>query len=385
MDFIEDEFIKSGLVKSKHWFNRYLKLIRFYKELSLVKKNSKKGEYERHHILPSAIWPDYKKSKQNIVVLPTYIHFIAHYLLYKSINHASCVYSFNQMNRVVTKLGITKAKMYEKVRIELANLISEINTGKKMSPEGKKRMSDITKGTNIYRHKKTGEMKRMSTSSVEEEWEPFQTGRIRTDESKTKTSNKMKNRQWQYNPLTKESKFDFILNQGFVFGIPPWHENNSVIFKEYKWAFDEKTGKNIRCRVDDIPSSFTIGRKYDNKGILILNDPNTKLVLDVIDMKYKYVKLNELSDGRYVAHGKKIEDIFVFSYKGKTFYSWIDVMKNFPELPKIKCNRDLSILNERIPKKHYNQTKARQEFCDTNHGKTFSEIGLTITKLKDNK
>jgi hypothetical protein len=60
-------------------------------------------------------------------------------------------------------------------------------------------------------------------------------------------------------------------------------------------------------------------------------------------------------------------------------------MKNFPELPKIKCNRDLSTLNERIPKKHYNQTKARQEFCDTNHGKTFSEIGLTITKLKDNK
>lgn len=45
--------------------------------------------------------------------------------------------------------------------------------------------------------------------------------------------------------------------------------------------------------------------------------------------------------------------------------------------------RDLSILDYKIPKKHFNQTKERQQFSEENYGKTFADIGMKIKKLKE--
>lgn len=100
-------------------------------------------------------------------------------------------------------------------------------------------------------------------------------------------------------------------------------------------------------------------------------------------MSYKYVQRSILPNDSYIPVFTSIDKMFIFEYKGKTFYSWEHVEKNFPELPKIKSKRNISILDEKIPKKHYNQTLERQQFCEKNAGKTFRDIGLIVKHIKD--
>ena len=63
-----------------HYFHRYLKIIQYY---SSVKINSSISE--KHHILPSSLFPEHKNNPENIIILPLKAHYIVHLLLHKFI------------------------------------------------------------------------------------------------------------------------------------------------------------------------------------------------------------------------------------------------------------------------------------------------------------
>lgn len=379
---IENLFRKSGLIKNELNFLRYIKLIDFYQKLKLQKLKENKFMYEGHHILPKKIWKEYESDSWNIVILPARYHLLAHRLLYKCIKHSSCVYAFNQMRRVALKNGgKVTGKIYEMVKIEFSELIGKNNTGRKNTEEQNKKISDVCSGTNVYRNKTTKELKRFAVGEEPLGWEPFQLGRVRTQKSKNKLGIQMKGRIWQYNPETKDVKFFQTLLPGYTIGVPPWFDNGAYILSTYKWAYSEATGEVIRCNESDIPIGFTLGRKYDNIGFKMINNSNYIKVLDLETKTYILVDKNILPNPRYIKHGAKISDIFVITYKNKKFYSWSDVEKAFPELPKYCGPRNQKILDFVIPKKHFNQTKERQDFCMFHCGKTFKNIGFDMYKL----
>lgn len=134
------------------------------KYLSLVLDYKTDVEYkESHHILPKALFPQYKNDKWNLVKLSAKDHFFAHYYLHKAIpnepkmtfglwgmcnqkspNHAERDYIDNHTEEI--------SAIYEEARIAHSNLFQERqilnNTMKGRTKEnspffGKKRPADV--------------------------------------------------------------------------------------------------------------------------------------------------------------------------------------------------------------------------------------------------
>jgi hypothetical protein len=376
-------FEKSGYIKSRHYFDRYIKLIKVYQDHNLKKSRNMLGEIESHHILPGKIWNEFYREKWNKVSLPARAHIIAHYLLYKAIARSECAFAFNQMWRITKKTGFFNSRFYRDVRLEVAEMLSKINTGKKRTDAQKQNMSAVHGGTNVYRHKHTGELKRYIIGQQPLEFEPFQIGRPKSDASRTKLGNSMRGRIWQFNPETKEVIFDREIRNGFIKGIPSWFDNNSHQIKDSKWVHDPVTGKHLRCKPEDIPDGYVMGRKYHNAGYEKLNNSNLVKRLDVIDKCYVMIPKEILPNARYITHGSSIDGIYVIYYNQNTFYSWDDFLKGCPEVFLGKNPRDMRLLDCIVPKKHFNQTPERREFCDKNAGKTFREIGIILKKFKE--
>lgn len=374
----------SERIRNHHYYTRYRNMMTYFISQSLTKHPDKKGEIEGHHILPVGVWKEYKNEKNNMVNLPARVHLIAHYLLYKCLEHPSCIFAFNQMSRV-SRLN---SRLYATHRIELANAISLINTGRKHTVEQRKRKSEETKGKNNYRNIETNEIRKFKVGEEPDSWVPFQTGRIRTEESKKKLGGKIKGRKWQHNPETKELCFDHHLKPGFIFGYPDWLiEDREHNFEDFKWAYCPESGRVIRALEEDIPEGFIKGRKYDNKGFAKINQSGLVRVLDIENLKFILIDQDTLvtNSEKYIKHGSGIDDILVFEYRGKKVYSWSDLGKVFPELPKYAGSRKDpdTIMNYIIPKPHFNQTTERMEFCKKYRGMALKDVGLVVKKLKE--
>lgn len=143
---------------------------------------------EDHHIVPKSICPILKDSKDNIVHLSAQEHFLAHYhlwLAYRDELHEKkwakkMCYAFNQMKRLLMKCQDIElmARLYEEVRIEMSNILSEnigdkafffghhhsmeskekmrlAHLGKKSSEETRSKISQGNKGKHYYWFGKT--------------------------------------------------------------------------------------------------------------------------------------------------------------------------------------------------------------------------------------
>lgn len=89
--------------------NRYDKLINYYTE------NIVEGFIEKHHIIPKCMGGS--DSLNNIVLLPTRVHFIAHYLLYKAYpEDIKLAHAFAMMG-VCNEHQHRSSKLYEKSKL----------------------------------------------------------------------------------------------------------------------------------------------------------------------------------------------------------------------------------------------------------------------------
>ena len=233
-----------GVVKNHHYFNRYFKLIEYYVSEEL--KKSRHDNNESHHILPRAICPEFIKEKWNLVLLPAKAHYLAHYMLYRSIRHRSCVFAFNQMQRTLSADKRLKCRLYKSMRSDLSALLSELAKNRMQTAEEKKKKSKSMSGTNTYRNRETGELKRIKVGTEPAGWEPFQTGRKHSEATKQTMSINKKGRRWQYNELTKEIKFEHELLSGFTVGYPSWLDYDKSFFRKLSWVHNEETGEALR-------------------------------------------------------------------------------------------------------------------------------------------
>lgn len=376
-----DKITNTLTIKSILYIRRYLKLIDYYRTLNLNKSTN--GSLEKHHILPVALFPEYKNDKWNIVLLPAKAHYIVHYMLYKGVRHKSCAYAFNQMRRVSKAYGKPNCRLYHNVRKEFAKLISENNKNSLRTDEWKKLHSEKMKNTNIYRSIKSGEMRRFMVGEEPDEWLPFQTGRIRTTSSKNKMSDSMKGRVWQYNTETKEVRFDKVVHNGFQIGYPDWYNTDKEYISNLIWIYDNETGLAKRIdKSEKIPIGWSLGRKYDNKGFAKINNSNLMRVVDLKEHKFCLITEEEYKSPRYIKHGSSLDKVFLFSYNNIVYSSFMDMLTANTFLPKFN-KRNLDLMSCIIPKPHHNMTNDRQKFCRIHQGKTMKEIGVNVIPLNE--
>jgi len=380
---IQNILEKTVKVRSRLHFDRYIQLISYYLVNHQTVKDSLPGTFEKHHILPRKIFPQYMCSKWNIVILPAKAHYLAHYLLFKACSDKSFVYAFNQMRRISKSNGVSNCRLYASVKKEFAEIISQNNSSRAMSDENKSRMRLLYKGTNVYRNKKTKELRRFLVGQQPDDWEPFQKGRKRSSESKQKIKEKMNNRIWQYNPSTKEVKFAKSLVDGFVEGYPDWYENGEYGLQDYIWVHNPISGINLRIHNSkNIPEGFIEGRKFENKGFQKINNSDLMRVVNLESKTFMMINKIDFDPYLHLKTGTSIENIFLYQYNGTVYLYYNDMISNCSELIEMKKRND-SINQMVVPKPHPNMTEARRNFCKLHSGKTMNQIGLTVIKLKD--
>lgn len=81
------------------WYNRYVKLIEYAKTQNFGKLT------HGHHILPRSMFPEFKDTKENIVVLSYRLHYLAHFILLKLTVDSRMAVAFTYMNRSTNKAG----------------------------------------------------------------------------------------------------------------------------------------------------------------------------------------------------------------------------------------------------------------------------------------
>ena len=126
------------------------------------------GYYEKHHILPKSLGGN--DNKENITKLTAREHFICHWLLVKMYDKGT-----NERKKMLCALWkmrcINKdqkryinSRVYEKLRIEFAETISEFNS---INQAG---IKNSQFGTKWYTNRNTGESKKFKEKPVEEFW-----------------------------------------------------------------------------------------------------------------------------------------------------------------------------------------------------------------------
>lgn len=129
--------------------SEYLNFISKNKLCDSVNKNN--CYFEFHHILPKSIFPEYENTKENIVKLTLYDHFIAHYIIAKTKN-PKMLYAFNMMNRAKKYMNAHEikeaAKLYESLKSSFIEVVRKQALERApMSLETRAKIGKATKGT----------------------------------------------------------------------------------------------------------------------------------------------------------------------------------------------------------------------------------------------
>ena len=116
--------------------------------MSIVSKECDDEYTERHHILPKCLFPQYARSKWNIIKLNARKHFIAHVLLYKMFEKNTAGYgkmltASMRMKSHSTDNRYVNSRLYEVVKIKFSNYLKETQ---KWSDEHKQKISKKLKG-----------------------------------------------------------------------------------------------------------------------------------------------------------------------------------------------------------------------------------------------
>jgi len=150
--------------------------------MQIVSKESDESYTETHHILPKCLFPQYEKSKWNLVKLSARQHFIVHVLLVKIFENLEAQ---RKMSWAVQRLkGNNKycnSRLYDIVRKRLSEIgqseefkkkVSEtkLSQNLKHSDEHKRKISESIKG--IVRGPMSQEHKQKMIDSKKKKWVP---------------------------------------------------------------------------------------------------------------------------------------------------------------------------------------------------------------------
>lgn len=251
------------------WVNRYIKFI-----YSCDKSNDQRiGVFEKHHILPASLFPDYKKENFNIVKLTPRQHYIAHWILAKLFG-GSQWFSFNMMKRYGGK-----SVLYEYSRKYQKEQISISNTGRIKSEKNKQGISKRTKNTVVVKDKH-GNRFRVSCDDeryISGEFVFYRTGskhKEKTIEQMVK-NNKIRGKTLFIDPNGKSIYLEkeIGVELGLASGLPETTKSKlSKTFSESCWVTEKETGKHRRIKKNDFDETVHIKGRLGFKGFEIINN-----------------------------------------------------------------------------------------------------------------
>lgn len=144
------EFVINNKVKNNHYAIKYENFIKSRIELN-TKRTLKKGEYEKHHIIPKSLGGS--NCTSNLIKLTFREHYIAHIMLFYTYLNISMTTTINYMtNR--ESLKHYNSKIYKKCKEDAIKKLSDykkLNStkGQKIhTEEFKNKMSNLRKGEN---------------------------------------------------------------------------------------------------------------------------------------------------------------------------------------------------------------------------------------------
>ena len=126
----------------------YARIISFAKSQNRQKVNG--NYYERHHILPKSLYPNWIKKQSNLVLLTAREHFVVHQLLlkiYPNSKEMMCAFVSFQRPNADYKITAEEYEQIKKYNAELMRNIKSANTrrGIKRSEASRKLMSEKQK------------------------------------------------------------------------------------------------------------------------------------------------------------------------------------------------------------------------------------------------
>lgn len=180
VDLIDYAKSSTHVFVSNKYFDTYMRLMQKAMDRGWEKKTCE-NYVERHHLLPKSIFPEFIKTKENIVCLTAREHFVAHLLLTK----CTTTHFSHKMTLAIQKilfgndqLYIKSSHLYEQLKIKISEACS-IRTSLYWSKLSKEERSvSRSKGNDHWHHrnrgtkalkeigKKISETKRLTGSSV---------------------------------------------------------------------------------------------------------------------------------------------------------------------------------------------------------------------------
>lgn len=141
------------VIYSQKYFSKYNQIIRHFKDLSIPKSKST----ESHHIIPKSMGGD--NSRDNLVRVPTRVHFLLHWMLYRIYRTSGMSHAWNMMC-INTTNGTSHSYLYARLRH------SEAMTGKIHSIETRKKRSNSMIGKNIGKIRSVATRQKISAANM---------------------------------------------------------------------------------------------------------------------------------------------------------------------------------------------------------------------------
>ena len=351
-------------VKNLHYFKRYQKLVNLAMSGYF---DSYEEPYENHHIFPKSMFPN----ETALVRVPSRLHFILHYLLYKFTKAKSMIFAFNQMRRCALN-----GNLYKEHRTIINKVISQSNKGRTRSDNVKEHLRDLTLNTAIYRSP-SGEMKRFACNQQPSDWVFYRTGTSNSQSQKNKLSAAMSGRRYFYNPQTEDvlfSKDD--PGSGWVEGLPlSFNERMKEITTGLNWYFNESTGEQTRSK-ESPGDDWVRKRKFGGRFVGFTEVNKSPHFLS---LKTKQIEISENKMPWHINHpGRSIDSVILIVSNEKVFCN-----SRCLDFPFRGCYNIKGLIDYRVPKPHFNMSERNRFFCSQNQGKTLFQLGYQIVRLKD--
>jgi hypothetical protein len=170
-------------IHSYKYYNIYCAITKHYKDLDL--KKSKDIYTESHHIIPRSMGGN--DSADNLVCVPSRVHFLLHWMLYRIYRTQSMAFAWHRMCTTVNgKRYTSKSYMYAK------NALSVAQKGRVMTEEQRLKISAAKTGKPLsVEHRSSissGLIGRIQTQEAKEKIGAKHKGKVVSDSSKLKMS-----------------------------------------------------------------------------------------------------------------------------------------------------------------------------------------------------
>lgn len=372
---------------------------------------------EKHHIYPRKLYPELEKDKNNIVKLRARDHLKSHILLYKAFNkRPEMAFALNMManrGKLDERFNIEDIEkdfeyygiLYEEFRQNVAQCISNANSGHIMSDKQKEILLKYNKGKVVVRDQNGNTMRvdKNDARYLRGELVYYRVGYKHTFQTKQKMSESSHKGLHPY--YNNEGKIIYAKEcpDGYTYGIP--NDTKNILSKKFSnmiYLYNPQTNESLRQDKDlPIPDGF-IKQRQKKGGFQGFDKINESIkCYNIKSKEYYFIKRRDIdwdtdivsisaSDGKNILNN----DLFIVGNEiytcAKDLINYLDIQYNV-RLPKyiVDNNKLFSyyIQNEididEIKRMKYTSKGKNKIILDNCDILLYKLFKINVVKLKD--